>query len=220
MKKVFYQFVKLILISTILISSMICLYVTNFSPSFDLVEFIQTLKNKNRHDEARDLITVFDGQLHGDPKIENIRKDLNQHPFEKLKSLILDGVIKGNVHDTYSGIGAISADLCIVGDLRDFGIQSFKYITNKKEFDKLVFTLSAAGIGLSATAFVNGTNALAKNTIKYINTKKIPGLGNELLHRFLAGKIPGNSLEKIWVLFKKTPGPSRAPYHVFQISRI
>jgi len=196
---------------------MICLYVTNFSPSFDLVELIQTLKNKDRHDEARDLIAVFDDQLRGDPEIRNIRKDLKLHLFKKLKSLILDGVIKGNVHDTYSGIGAISADLCIVGDVRDLGIQSFIYITNKKDFDKLVFTLSAAGIGLSTTAFVNGTNALAKNTIKYINTKKIPGLKNDLLHRFLAGKIPGHSLEKIWVLFKKTPGPSRAPYPVFQI---
>jgi len=51
-------------------------------------------------------------------------------------------------------MGAISADLCVVGDIRDLGIQSWKYLTGGQDFDRSVTALSAAGICLSATPFL------------------------------------------------------------------
>jgi len=67
------------------------------------------------------------------------------------------------------------------------------------------------GIGLSSTTFLNGTNALAKNTIKYL--KKVPATMNRgLLKAFLSGKLSAENCKKIWQLFKKTSGPCLAPY--------
>ena len=116
-------------------------------------------------------------------------------------------------------IGAISADLCVVGDIRDLGIQGWKYLTGSQDFDGFVTILSAAGIGLSHTAFLNGTNALAKSTFKYL--KKVPAsINNGLLKKFLSGKIPPENCKKIWILLKKTTGPFPAPYPACQISAV
>jgi hypothetical protein len=56
--------------------------------------------------------------------------------------LIWNGAIKGELYDAYSGLGAISADLCVLGDLRELRIQSWKYVTGKEDFDDLVTLLS------------------------------------------------------------------------------
>jgi hypothetical protein len=74
-------------------------------------------------------------------------------------------------------LGAISTDLCVFGDIRDLGIQGWKYLTGDQDFDGFVTLLSAAGIGLSTTPFLDGTNALAKNILKYL--KKVPGSINK-----------------------------------------
>jgi hypothetical protein len=66
---------------------------------------------------------------------------------EKVKSFIWNGAIRGEVYDSYSGLGAISADLCILGDVRDLGIQSWKYVTDSEDFDRFIMLLSAAGLG-------------------------------------------------------------------------
>jgi hypothetical protein len=44
-----------------------------------------------------------------------------------------------------SPFGAISVDLCVVGDLRDLGIQSWEYVTDSTGFDEMIFMLAAAG---------------------------------------------------------------------------
>jgi hypothetical protein len=116
-------------------------------------------------------------------------------------------------------MGAISADLCLIGDVRDIGIQGWKYITNSDDFDKLIMILSAAGIGLSTTSFINGTNALAKSTLKYL--KQVPPCLNKgTLKLFLSGKLSYHHAEKLWDLFKKTVGPYPALYHAYQTSTI
>ncbi len=43
-------------------------------------------------------------------------------PAQKVISCVWDDAIKGQVHDSYSGTGATSSDLCLIGDARDLGI--------------------------------------------------------------------------------------------------
>ncbi|MFC1816299.1 hypothetical protein ACFL0M_10240 [Thermodesulfobacteriota bacterium] len=80
---------------------------------------------------------------------------------------------------------------------------------------KLVMLLSAAGLGLSSTSFVNGSASLAKNTIKYL--KRVPDLANRgILKKFLSGKISRQNSKKIWSLLKKTAGPYQGPSVAYQ----
>jgi len=92
-------------------------------------------------------------------------------------------------------------------------------LSGGQDFDGFVTILSAAGIGLSTTPFLDGTNALAKNTLKYL--KKIPASINKgLLKKFLSGKASPTNCKKIWELLKKTTGPFPAPYPAYQTSTI
>jgi hypothetical protein len=181
-------------------------------PGFDPIREIQKLKDQNRRDDALDLATFFKQNARTvSTKLCTIEKDLQYSPAEKIKAFIWNGTIKGQVYDSYSGLGAISADLCLIGDVRDLGIQGWRYLIGSDDFDRFILILSAAGIGLSSTPFLNGTNALAKNILKYL--KKIPASVNKgLLKEFLSGKLSTEYCKKIWELLKKTNGPFPAPY--------
>jgi len=180
--------------------------------AFDPIREIQRLKLENRRDDALDLARFFkENQIAGHDKFARIENALEYTAAEKIKSFVWNGSIKGEVYDTYSGLGAISADLCVVGDIRDLGIQGWKYLTGGQDFDGFVTILSAAGIGLSTAPFLDGTNALAKNILKYL--KKLPASVNRgLLKKFLSGKVSPTNCKKIWELLKKTTGPFPAPY--------
>jgi hypothetical protein len=181
--------------------------------AFDPIREIQRLKSENRRDDALDLTRFFrENQTADQDKFARIEKALEYTTAEKVKSFVWNGAIRGQVYDSYSGMGAISADLCVVGDIRDLGIQGWKYLTGGQDFDGFVTILSAAGIGLSTTPFLDGTNALAKNILKYL--KKVPASINKgLLKKFLSGKVTPANCKKIWELLKKTTGPFPAPYH-------
>jgi len=184
----------------VIFSSGLALYIHYEGEDFDPVREIQRLKQENRRDEALDMARFFGKNETSDKeKIKELEKKLEYTTFEKIKSFSWNGVIKGEVHDFYSGIGAISSDLCVFGDIRDLSIQSWKYLTNDPEFDRLVMILSAAGLGLSSTPFINGCDSLAKNIIKYL--KKIPRIANRgVLKKFLSGKMAKGHYEKIWDL--------------------
>jgi hypothetical protein len=167
-----------------------------------------------------DLACFFkENQIADKDKFARIEKALEYTTAEKVKSFAWNGVIRGQVYDSYSGMGAISADLCVVGDIRDLAIQGWKYLTGGQDFDGFVTILSAAGIGLSSTPFFDGTNALAKGIFKYL--KRIPAsVHRDLLKEFLSGKVPAEYCKKIWQLLKKTTGPFPAPYPAYQTSTI
>jgi hypothetical protein len=188
--------------------------------AFDPIREIQRLKSENRRDDALDLARFFKENLITDEdKFARIEKALEYTAAKKIKSFIWNGAIRGQVCDSYSGLGAISADLCVIGDIRDLGIQGWKCFTGGQDFDGFVTILSAAGIGLSSTPFLDDTNALAKNTLKYL--KRIPASVNRgLLKEFLSGKVPAEYCKKIWQLLKKTTGPFPAPYPAYQTSTI
>ena len=212
MKKFLWSFIKYLLLLTILLSSTVAIVIKYNGNQFDPIREIQKLRDENRRDDALDLARFFqDNQTDDKQKFIELEKDLKYTTSEKLKSLIYNGAIKGEVYDTYSGAGAIAADLCVIGDIRDFGIQSYKYLNDEKDFDGLVMLLSTSGIALSATPYMDGVNALAKNSIKYL--KRVPSnLNRGILKKLLTGKISPTDCKKIWTLLKKTNSLSHEPY--------
>jgi hypothetical protein len=203
---------KYVLLLLLIISSTTAIFINHKGNQFDPIREIQRLKSQNRRDDALDLTRFFkEYQIADQDKFARIEKDLEYTAIEKIKSFVWNGAIRGQVYDSYSGLGAISTDLCVVGDIRDLGIQCWKYLTGGHDFDGFVTILSAAGIGLSSTPFLNGTNALAKNTLKYL--KKVPvSINKGLLKKFLSGKLSSANCKRIWALLKKTTGPFPAPY--------
>ena len=220
MKKLYWNCLKFMLLSVIIISSSLTIYIHFKGSAFDPIREIQKLKAENRRDDALDLARFYkENQINDQREFAQIEKDLEYTVAEKITSFAWDGAIKGEVHDTYSGLGAISADLCVIGDIRDLAIQCYKHLTGSQDFDGFVTVLSAAGIGLSSTPFLNGTNALAKNTLKYL--KKIPtSINKGLLQKFLSGKVSPENCKRIWSLLKKTTGPFLARHPAYQISKI
>ena len=169
MKRILRKYFELGLVWFVVLSSGLALYMSWTGDSFDPVREIEKLRNENRRDDALDLAKVFrESQAGEDHELEEIKESLEYTTGEKVKSFIWNGAIKGEVFDSYSGLGAISADLCILGDVRDLGIQSWNYVTDSEDFDRFIMLLSAAGVGLSSTGLANGCNALAKNTTKYL----------------------------------------------------
>ena len=220
MKKLCWSCLKFVLLFFVIISSLLAIYMYYRGSAFDPIREIQKLKIENRRDDALDLVRFFKvNQIANQDKFTKIEKELHYTAAEKIKSFVWNGAISGQVYDSYSGLGAISADLCVVGDIRDLVIQGWKYLTGRHDFDGFVTILSAAGIGLSTSAFINGSNALAKNTIKYLKT--VPdSINNGLLKKFLSGKISPENCKKIWTLLKKTTGVFLAPYPACLISAV
>jgi len=183
----------------------------------DPVREIQKLTNQHRRDDALDMIEFFKKNQTGNKDtLKRIENDLEYTTNEKIKSFT-KGAVKGDVYDTYSGVGAISADLCVVGDLRDLGVQSWKYLIDNPDFDAMVMILSSIGVVLSTKPFIHGIESFGKNTVKYLRriSKFSPG---GILKKFLSGKISLKDSERIWDLLKKTNFPFPAPHRVFRIS--
>jgi hypothetical protein len=136
-----------VVIATIIVLSTGAIYINHTGNRFDPIREIQRLKSHNRRDDALDLATFYrENKIIDANTIAEFEKNLKYTTAEKLKSLIWYGAIKGQVYDTPSALGAISIDLCVVGDIRDLGIQSWKYLTGGHDFDKSITLLSAAGI--------------------------------------------------------------------------
>ena len=217
MIRIFWKYLKLGIVLFIFLSSAFTLYIHWKGGPYDPLGEIQRLKDQNRRDDALDMVKFCrENQDDKNQRLKELEEDLSYTAAEKMKSLVWDGAIKGEVKDAYSGLGAISSDLCIIGDLRDLGIQSWKYFTNNEDFDGLIMLLSGAGVGLSSTGLANGCNALAKSALKF--SKKIPGVSNKgVLKKLLARKITYQESEKIWNLLKKTSGQYPEPQPVYRV---
>ena len=202
------------------ISSGLAIYSRGLGKGFEPVREVQILRDQHRRDDALDMTRFFIESGDGDAeKLRNLEKQIEYTLPEKAKSFLWDGAVKGEVYDSFSGLGAIASDLCVFGDVRDLSIQGWRYLWDDPDFDKLILILSATGIGLSSTELVNGCNALAKNALKFI--KRIPAVMEKgLLKRVLKMDIEKEVSEKVFILLKKTNGLSPGPFHAFQTSRI
>jgi hypothetical protein len=204
----------------VIISSATAILIDYKGSGFDPIAEIQKLRIENRRDDALDLARFYrENQTYNLQKFAEIEKDLKYTKTEKSISFAWNGYIKGEVFDTPSGMGAVTADLWIFGDIRDLCIQFWKCLTDAENTDGFVAFLSAAGVGFSTMPILDGTAALSKNAIKYL--KKIPAAMNKgLLKKFLSGNVSAENGKKIWQLFKKTTGPCLAPYPALAIFQV
>lgn len=196
-----------------LISSGTALFYQTTESQFDPIKSIQTLQSQNRRDDAIDLVQFYkdNGNIDTD-KLEQLEKDLVYTSLEKCKSF-MDGAITGKIHDTYSGVGAIGSDLFVFGDIRDLGIQSWRYLKNE-ETDTIVAVLSGVGIILSAKPFADVLASFAKNSVKYL--KKIPLKPDGYLRKLLKGDLSLAESKLIYELLKKTNSASPGRVLYFQ----
>ncbi len=211
MNKIYWRCFKFVTLIFVISVSGLALYIHQKSADFDPVKEIQRLKSENRRDDALDMVKFFnENEQANTDEINSLEMDLEYSTAEKIKSLVWDGSFKGEVNDTYSGLGATFSDLILFGDIRDLVIQSWKYLSNDSNYDKTIMLLSGAGIGLSSTTFINGTDSLAKNTIKYV--ERFPSLAEKgIMKKFLSGKVSPKESEKLYDLLKKTTGPYPEP---------
>jgi len=124
LKKLCWNCLKFSLLIVIIISSSLAIYMHHRESAFDSIREIQKLISDNRRDDALGLVRFFrENQIADQDKFSQIEKDLEYTAAEKIKSFVWNGAIHGQVYDSYSGMGAISTDLCVIGDIRDLGIQ-------------------------------------------------------------------------------------------------
>jgi hypothetical protein len=200
-----------------MISSGITLCYQVTGSTFDPIKKIKELQSQNRRDEALDLVQFYEKNKTIEPqKIEELKAELEYSIAEKFKAISM-GAITGKVWDTFSGIGAITSDFFVFGDIRDLGIQTWKFFTNKKT-DSIVVILSGAGLFLSVQPYADVVVSFGKNSIKYF--KRISGFAanNSILKKVLKGKLSLAESKSVFNLLKKTNGPSPAPQQFFPIS--
>ena len=211
MNKTNWKRLKFVVLIFIISVSGLALYIHQESSGFDPIKEIQRLKSENRRDDALDMVKFYkENEQANSYEIESLETDLEYSTAEKIKSLVWDGSIKGQVYDTYSGLGSSLSDLTLFGDIRDLVIQSWKYLSKDSDYDKSIMILSGAGIGLSSTTFINGTDSMAKSTIKYV--ERYPSLAEKgVMKKFLSGKVSPKESEKLYELLKKTIGAYPEP---------
>jgi len=216
LKKHLFNLTKVLFVMLILISSGAALYFQITGSFYDPVKAIQDLHSQNRRDEALDLVKFHkeNGTIDLD-ELEQLEKDLEYTIADKIKSTA-DGAFTGKVYDTYSGIGAVSSDLTLYGDIRDLGIQFWKYLNDEKT-DSIVAALSGAGIVLSIRPF-DAIASYAKNAVKYIRNVSGVSSNNGILKKVLKGKLSIKESKLICSLLKKTNGQYLALQQYFQIS--
>lgn len=203
----------------ILISSGTALFIQFTGSKFDPIKEVQTLKSQNRRDEALDLVRFYEENHTLDPeKIKILKADLEYTPIEKLKSVTM-GAITGRVYDTFSGIGAIASDFLVWGDIRDLGIQTWKFLNNEKT-DAIVAILSVVGVVLSVKPYADIGVSFCKNSVKYF--KRILSFnGNTgILRKVLKGKLSLAESKLVFDLLKKTTGPSPGQFQSYPMSAV
>jgi hypothetical protein len=106
----------------ILATLSLTLYIQQLASTCDPIKSILELKDQLRRDETLDLASFFKESQPDNPEYVKLAKELDYSLLENLKSIIWNGMIKGEVFDTPSGIGAIAADMTLFGDLRDLTV--------------------------------------------------------------------------------------------------
>jgi hypothetical protein len=200
----------------ILISSGTALYFQLTESKFDPIQKIIDLQSQNRRDEALDLVQFYEENKTVDT--EELKGDLEYTSFKKLKSFTR-GAIKGEIKDTYSGLGAISSDLTLYGDIRDLGIQTFRYLKDEKT-DAIVAALSGIGIILSAKPFLDIFASYAKNTVKYLHHVSGINRKNGIIKKVLKGDLSLAESKMVFNLLKKTNGQYPALQQSYLISAV
>ena len=208
MKKICVTTFKLTTLAIIITASFLALVAQYGDNQWDPIQAIQQLKTQHRRDDAIDLIQFLkDNRRYAGDKLASLEEEVKYGPLEKTKALIWEGVLKGQVNDTYSGMGAMAADFSLFGDLRDVTLQSWNILFNQKNFNGVLATLAGVGIAFSTMPLFDGLYAMKKNTAKYV--ARLPNCMNKgMLRLFLSGRTTQKESSVIYDLLKKTDGQS------------
>ena len=207
------KLLSFLLLLFILVSSILAV-LFNYIGDFDPVKIAVELKNNNRRDEALDVIDFAKENKIGNQQALNVLSEkYNYSVQEKAKDMFFYGVVKGEIFNFYSGLGAITSDLCVIGDVRDLGKQGYNFVTGK-DVDYCITALSgiglastivtATGIGAPEGAVVHAGESFVKATIKYCG-RVIHYIPESVLKVILKGEKVGVEVyKKIWLIFKGT----------------
>ena len=206
--------IKVTALAMIVVSSFLALVANYGDNQWDPIREIQQMKNQHRRDDAIDLVNFLtENHTFNSDELSKLEKEVAYSPLERAKAFVWDGVIKGNVNDTYSGIGSLASDFCLYGDIRDLTKQTWNLLFEQKNFDGVVGILSGAGIALSTMPMFDGLYAMNKSTAKYVS--RLPTNMNQgMLKSFLSGHTTQKESSAIYDLLKKTNGPYPAQHPV------
>ena len=213
MKKSFVNCICFVLMMVVVITSAAALNIKTNAESFNLIKEIKKLYSENRRDDALVLVQTFkDSAENVRGELTKIEKQLEYGTFEKYKIALWNGVTKGEVYDHYSGLGAIIADMCLWGYIRDLAIEGYDFITRDSSNENAIMLLSGTGVSSFCYPMIDGASVLAKNTEKYLKSSFNPPSGG-LLRQYVSGDLSPTESHKIWLLLKKTTGrsPERQP---------
>jgi len=214
-----FKLLILLFVMLILISSGAALYFQLTGSKFDPIKEIQKLQSQNRRDEALDLVQFYEGNKTIDPqKLKELKADLEYTALEKFKAIAM-GAVTGRVYDTFSGIGAITSDFLVWGDIRDLGIQAWRFLKNEKT-DVIVAVLSGVGIFLSVKPYADVTVSFVKNSVKYFRRILSLGGNNGILKKVLIGKLSLKESKLVFNLLKKTNGQYLVPQQFYPTSAV
>ena len=208
MKKICITSFKVTALAIIIIVSFLALVAQYSGNKWDPVKEIQQLKDQHRRDDAIDLVAFLkDNHTYTDDELSRLERDVAYGPLDKAKSMLWEGAILGQVNDSYSGIGAMAADFCLFGDIRDVTLQTWNLLFDQKGFNGVIAVFSAAGIAFSTVPLFDGIYAMNKNTAKYVT--RLPACMNKgMLRSFLSGRATPEQSSAIYELLKKTDGRS------------
>ena len=207
MKKSFVNCTRILLMMFVALTFAFTHIIKTQGNSFDLVKETKKLYLENRRDDALVLAKTFKGiDKLGNGELAKLEKQLEYSVTEKYKIALWNGVTKGEVYDHYSGMGAMFADMCLWGYIRDFAIEGYDFITRDSSNENAMILLSGTGVSSFCYPIIDGASVLAKNMEKYLKSSSNPPSGG-LLRQFVSGDLSPTESQKIWLLLKKTTGP-------------
>jgi hypothetical protein len=213
LKNSFVNCICFVLFVIVVITSALALNIKTSAESFDPIKGIKELYLENRRDDALVLVKTFKNSAKNvRGELTEIEKQLEYGNFEKIKSAIWNGVTKGEVYDHYSGLGAMTANMCLWGYIRDLAIEGYDFIIRDSSNENAMMLLSGTGVQSFCYPMIDGASVLAKNTEKYLKSSPNPPTGG-ILRQYVSGDLSPTESHKIWLLLKKTTGrsPGRQP---------
>lgn len=212
MKKFCTTIFKLTALAIIITASFLALVAHYGNNQWDPILSIQQLKIQHRRDDAIDLVNFLkDTRTYSTDELSSLEEEVEYGPLDKAKSMLWDGAIKGQVNDSYSGIGSMAADCSLFGDLRDITKETWNLLFDQEDFNGVIAVLSGAGIAFSTVTLFDGLYAMNKNTAKYV--ARLPTCMNKgMLRSFLSGRTTQKESSVIYDLLKKTDGPFPAQH--------
>jgi hypothetical protein len=194
------------------LTTAVAILIKSHANSIDLVHKTKQLQTENRRDDALVLTTTFkeSNEIHRD-NLAKLYDQLEYSTAEKFKSVLWNGMMKGEVYDHYSGLGTINSEMSLLSEIRDLAIKVYSFM-GRHLADTNPLLLSP---GMVSPAFcypiIDGPAVLFKTTVKYLDRLPKP-LNTGLLRQLVSGGLEPINEQKIWQLFKKTTGQLPEPH--------